>query len=82
MEAMLEFLRQGGYAFFVWGAFGVTFLLLIAETMQLRSSQRTILSRVGRLVRLRGSQDAAAPAAPTHTASTPKTRAETRGESR
>ena len=82
MESVFEFLRQGGYAFFVWGAFSVTFLLLIAETVQLRSSQRTILSRVGRLVRLRGSQDAAASAAPTHTASTPKTPAEPRGESR
>ena len=82
MESVLEFLRQGGYAFFVWGAFSVTFLLLIAETVQLRSSQRTILSRVGRLVRLRGSHDAAASAAPTHTASAPKTPAEPRGESR
>jgi heme exporter protein D len=55
MESVLAFLRQGGYAFFVWGAFSVTFLLLIAETVQLRTSRRTILSRVGRLVRLRGS---------------------------
>ena len=70
MDSMLDFLRQGGYAFFVWSAFGVTFLLLIAETLQLRKSQRTILSRVGRLVRLRGAQNE--PTAPTHTASTPK----------
>jgi len=59
MESILEFLRQGGYAFFVWGAFSVTFLLLIAETVQLRRSRRTILSRVGRLVQLRGSRTAA-----------------------
>jgi heme exporter protein D len=80
MESMLEFLRQGGYAFFVWGAFSVTFLLLIAETVQLRSSRRTILSRVGRLVQLRGQRNAApsptqtAPtqAVPPQTASTPK----------
>jgi heme exporter protein D len=71
MDSLLDFLRQGGYAFFVWGAFGVTFLLMIAETVQLRRSHRTILSRVGRLVRLRGSQNA--PTAPTHTACTPKT---------
>jgi heme exporter protein D len=82
MESVLDFLRQGGYAFFVWSAFGVTFLLLIAETLQLRKSQRTILSRVGRLVRLRGSQDAASAAAPTHTASSPKTPAEPGGENR
>jgi len=52
----MDFLRQGGYAFFVWGAFGVTFLLLIAETVQLRQARRTILQRVGRLVRLRDAQ--------------------------
>jgi heme exporter protein D len=49
----MEFLGQGGYAFFVWGAFGVTFALLIAEVLQLRGSRRTILARVGRLSRLR-----------------------------
>jgi heme exporter protein D len=49
----LDFLRQGGYAFYVWSAFGVTFLLLIMEVTQLRRSRRTILTRVGRLVRLR-----------------------------
>ncbi len=56
---MTAFLNQGGYAFFVWGAFSVTFLLLIAEVIQLRRSNRTILSRVGRLVRLRASREAA-----------------------
>ena len=50
---MIEFLRQGGYAFFVWGAFSVTFALLVAEVLQLRRSRRTILARVGRLSRLR-----------------------------
>ncbi|MGB5832950.1 MAG: heme exporter protein CcmD [Thiohalocapsa sp.] len=53
MEAAVDFFRQGGYAFFVWGAFGVTFLLMLAEVAQLRQNRRTILSRVGRLVRLR-----------------------------
>ena len=50
---MTEFLSQGGYAFFVWSAFGMTFLLLIAEVIQLRHNRRTILARIGRLVRLR-----------------------------
>jgi heme exporter protein D len=53
---MIEFLNQGGYAFFVWSAFGVTFLLLIAEILLLRHNRRTILKRVGRLVRLRTQQ--------------------------
>ena len=70
MESLLDFLRQGGYAFFVWGAFGITFLLLIAETLQLSRDRRTILARVGRLVRLRGARETTA--TPTHTTSTPK----------
>ncbi|MGB5737314.1 MAG: heme exporter protein CcmD [Thiohalocapsa sp.] len=76
MESTLEFLRQGGYAFFVWGAFGVTFVLLIAETVQLRRNRRTILARVGRLVRLSGARDTT----PSHSTSSPKAPAEPRGE--
>nr|WP_295542205.1 heme exporter protein CcmD [uncultured Thiohalocapsa sp.] len=50
---MIDFLSQGGYAFYVWSAFGMTFALLIAEALVLRRSRRTILQRVGRLARLR-----------------------------
>ncbi len=56
IELVNDFFRQGGYAFYVWGAFGVTFLLLVAEVLTLRTSRRTILRRVGRLARLRGMQ--------------------------
>lgn len=48
---MTEFFDQGGYAFFVWGAYGMTFALLIAEIIALILSRRTILARVGRLIR-------------------------------
>jgi heme exporter protein D len=54
MQGIADFLSQGGYAFFVWSAFGMTFGLLIAEVLTLRRNRRTILQRVGRLVRLRG----------------------------
>lgn len=57
---MSEFLQQGGYAGYVWGAFGVTFGLLLIEVIQLRWSRRTILTRVGRLVRLRSARQAPA----------------------
>ena len=50
---MRDFLNQGGYAYYVWASYGLTFVLLIAESVQLRRNHRTILSRVGRLVRLR-----------------------------
>ncbi|MGD2020517.1 MAG: heme exporter protein CcmD [Thiohalocapsa sp.] len=53
MRGLVEFLSQGGYAFFVWSAFGMTFALLVGEVMTLRHNRRTILRRVGRLARLR-----------------------------
>jgi heme exporter protein D len=32
---MSEFLAMGGYAFYVWGAYGVTFVLLAIEVIVL-----------------------------------------------
>ncbi|MFE8033784.1 heme exporter protein CcmD [Thiohalocapsa marina] len=50
----MNFLQQGGFGFYVWASFGVTFALMIAEVVQLGRNRRTILARVGRLSRLRG----------------------------
>jgi heme exporter protein D len=33
---MSEFLAMGGYAWYVWGAYGVTFLLLALEVVLLK----------------------------------------------
>ena len=48
---MMEFLSQGGHAFFVWGAYGMTFALLVAEVVALTLARRTLLARLGRWVR-------------------------------
>ena len=48
-----EFLSQGGYAFYVWSSYGMGLILLVAELIQLRRQRRTILSRIGRLARMR-----------------------------
>ncbi|MEY6431671.1 heme exporter protein CcmD [Thioalkalicoccus limnaeus] len=50
---MRDFLSQGGYAFFVWGSYGMTLLLLGLEVVLLSRQRRTILTRLGRLVRMR-----------------------------
>jgi heme exporter protein D len=50
---VIDFLSQGGYAFFVWSSYGMTLLLLIAEIIALKRRQRTIFARVGRLMRMR-----------------------------
>jgi len=57
MQSVIEFLGQGGYAFYVWSAFGMTFALLIAEIIALRRRRRTISRQVGRLARLRSQQE-------------------------
>ncbi|AGA90149.1 heme exporter protein CcmD [Thioflavicoccus mobilis 8321] len=53
---MKEFLAQGGYAFYIWGAYGMTALLLAIEVVVLARRRRTILARLGRLVRMRGNK--------------------------
>jgi heme exporter protein D len=50
---MSAFFSQGGYAFFVWMSYGAGLALLVAEVLVLRRERRTILSRLGRLARLR-----------------------------
>jgi len=34
---MNEFFAMGGYAFYVWGAYGVTALVLVAEAITVRA---------------------------------------------
>jgi len=49
---MSEFFSQGGYAFYVWSSYGMALILLVLELVQLRSQRRTILARLGRLMRM------------------------------
>jgi heme exporter protein D len=41
-----EFFAMGGYAFYVWGSFGVCALCLIAEPLAVRARRRAALQRV------------------------------------
>ena len=50
---MSEFLSQGGYGFYVWTSYGLTLVLLVAEVIALKRQRRTILARLGRLMRMR-----------------------------
>ncbi len=38
-----EFLDMGGYAFYVWGSFGITAAVVIAEIWLVRAKRRDIL---------------------------------------
>jgi heme exporter protein D len=37
-----EFISMGGYGFFVWGSYGVAFILLAVELIMLRSRKRRV----------------------------------------
>lgn len=48
---MMEWLDMGGYAFYVWGSYGVTAALMIFEVVALVRGRRTLLQRLGRIKR-------------------------------
>jgi len=48
---MKEFFNMGGYALYVWGSFGMTALLMIAEPILVRNKRKVTLQRVSRYVR-------------------------------
>ena len=51
--SMAEFFDMGGYALYVWGSFGMTALLMIAEPVMVKSRRRSILKRISRMVRIK-----------------------------
>jgi heme exporter protein D len=41
---MSEFLAMGGYGFYVWSAYGVTAVAIVAELLALRARRRAALA--------------------------------------
>ena len=41
--SVADFFYMGGYAFYVWGSFGITAAILAAEIWQVRAQRREIL---------------------------------------
>ncbi len=56
MDAVREFFHMGGYALYVWGSFGVTALLMVAEPLLLARRRREVIRRLRRLIRLESEQ--------------------------
>lgn len=48
-QSLADFLSMGGRGFFVWGSYGVTFLLVVLEIWLLRRSRRQSLRRLQQL---------------------------------
>ncbi len=47
-----EFLAMGGYGFYVWGSYGVTALLIVAEIVWVIQRRKALLKRLARMSRL------------------------------
>ena len=54
--SLSAFLHMGGYAFYVWSSFGLSFLLLALELLLLSGRRRTLLKRLGQIQRLNASR--------------------------
>jgi len=48
-----DFFAMGGYAFYVWGSYGVTAWCLLVEVVLVLMRKRTITQRLGRRIRMR-----------------------------
>lgn len=60
MSALQTFFTMGGYAAYVWPAYAVFFIVLIADTVAPRLRRRRVLRELrARLVRQQGRQDRA-----------------------
>jgi heme exporter protein D len=56
MKEVNEFFYMGGYALYVWGSFGVTALLMLAEPLLLRTRYKTIEQRLRRIARMQAAE--------------------------
>ena len=45
-----EFFAMGGYAFYVWGSFGVTALIMAVEPIVVAQRRKNLLSRLKRQI--------------------------------
>jgi heme exporter protein D len=52
---MSEFLAMGGYAFYVWGAYGVAAFVVAGEIVSVRAKRRAVLAEA----RVAGAAEAA-----------------------
>ena len=47
--SVAEFFAMGGYAFYVWGSYAVTALLMLLEVALVVRRRRTLVARLGRI---------------------------------
>ena len=42
-NSVADFFAMGGYAFYVWGSFGITAVVMVVEALQIRSQRAELL---------------------------------------
>ena len=52
MSSISDFFFMGGYAFYVWGSYGLTALFMLIEVILVMRNKRTIMQRIARMVRM------------------------------
>ena len=52
MDTLSEFFHMGGYGFYVWSAYGVTFLVLVANVVVPLLRTRELRARLARQARM------------------------------
>jgi heme exporter protein D len=60
-HSLADFLAMGGYAPYVWGAFGVTTVVMVWELLALRRRRRQALEQVRQWRLLNGESNDTAP---------------------
>ena len=45
MSSLSDFLAMGGYGFYVWGSYGVTFVFMAFEIIALKRRRKALLRR-------------------------------------
>lgn len=45
-----EFFAMGGYAFYVWGSFGLTALIMVVEPIMVARRRKNLMSRLKRQI--------------------------------
>lgn len=53
--SIAEFFNMGGYAFYVWGSYGVTLLIFVVEILLVRHKRKMTLQQV-RLMQAAGEE--------------------------
>lgn len=57
MSAISDFFYIGGYAWYVWGSYGVTAAFMIGEVILVIRGKKTLLQRLSRMARLNNSDN-------------------------